>query len=294
MKEYFKPTLQEDDGSFWMNEADFRRHFDCVGVLFMCSPSGDAWSQARKEISLTGDDLNSQCLTFKLENDNVSGFFTLLQHDERIQGVADYVPLCFGVYGPLPSSSSGSSQGPLKEVARSDNWASREVIAQVTRGEAMAAGKYVVVLYNTTRVGDRVVSLELHMDQGPGGPRELRTKISNLKPELRPQLALASATCGKGCQAGTLGPFETKSNWLPNCGYAVAVRNTNPKESSIEWDFSESTGLEIPGGRGSQKVATKLPAASQQTHHSDWQLVTELTPVAGAKKFGCRYGISYH
>merc|ERR1711879_294103 len=88
MKDYFKPRLTENDGSFWMNEEDFRRHYDSIGVLFMYSKSGDSWSQSRQQLKLNGDEMNLECLTFKVEN-NVSGFFTLLQRDDRILGAPD-------------------------------------------------------------------------------------------------------------------------------------------------------------------------------------------------------------
>jgi hypothetical protein len=296
MKDYFKPKLQDDDGSFWMSEADFRRHFDGVSVLFKCSRCGDPWSTARQQFTLTGEDVNTHCFKFAVEA-NASGFFTLLQIDNRIRGTPDYIQLSFAVYGPLNTPGEH-----IREVARSNCWASREVTAEVRAEKPMVAGKYVVVLYNPSRTKDRTVTLELHLDQGSGGPKPILTKqkkggpqgttggLSILKDDLRSQLVLASSISGEASQDATIGPFQTKANWLPNGGYSIAAKNTNPHSNTVTWDFSKCSGLRTQG-TGTGKVETQLPPASQQR---DFHLVTELMPVIGATSRKCGYSISYH
>lgn len=289
MKNAFHPTLSANDGSFWMSFDDFLKHYDYLSVLYQCSRVGDKWLQTKMPLELTGENVCKQCLSFKIEVNTV-GFFTLLQRDERILGTPDYVNLAFAVYGPM-----GAPGGP-KEVLRSPSWSTREIVEEVRPEQPLKPGDYVVAVYNPSLAKDRTVALLLHFDQGKTrGSAEVPTKLCSLRPEMRQQLALATAIGSSESKVSKLGPFETSGAWTPCGGYALAVRNLQQGAMSVDWDFSKCSGLRLASDYDEaasrrMKVSTRVEAPTRgcQQHY---QLVAELLSTSSKRNFG--FGISY-
>jgi len=281
MKRAIKPTLNGNDGSFWMDEADFVKNYNFVNVCFMCGGDGRAWKTSRTPLTLSGEsDICDEYIVFDIAEEG-TGFITLEQVDDRILGTPEYTELCFAVYGPFQKS------GVAKETLRSDFMADRELVVEVHNSSPLPAGKYAIAIFNPKKASDVPLAVVLHVDAEDEGRGQmvLPVQVHHMRPTVRQRMALATAVSSADAQVSPLGPMETSGNWTPGGGYALAARSKVSDRLSVSWDFSKSRGLELIGGSGMKVTTTMEP-------NGQWQLIGELVPIGDRPNFS--FGIRYH
>lgn len=260
-----KPTLEENDGEFWMCYKDFLKYFDSVGVAFV----NDSWSTFRSTFSTDGTDMCREVVSIRSSSPIRKGFITLFQQDKKLPGAPSYTKMSFALYGPVENGK------PEAEVLRSQTWGVRELVEEIPRNKrkGLPAGEYLVAIFTPDKVSDRPLSLVLQLDV-KGHCKVTQKEVDD---EMRKSLALASALKG---QEKPIGPAKTRGASLPDGGYAFAASCADQsKPIAMSFDFTPCKGLAPRGHR------TKVDVIFDPKDPEGMRLIGHLQPTGNKQMF---------
>ena len=99
LKAEVNPTLDANDGLFWMSFEDFCKHFQRVDICHTHSHAGARWLDCRHKGLVRYTDHGVTCPYFKLRVSRpTEAWISLHQDDERVLHAQPYIDLDFVLY----------------------------------------------------------------------------------------------------------------------------------------------------------------------------------------------------